>query len=393
MGPTIKIGNGVAIKKSEFKEKVDIGLKADKTYTKFYFRFKIEGKDYSKLFDYKDKNWDKRTRIAKAKADAMEFKAYTQRKLNEITVGFDENSTLNKIAEAYFEKECSSTAWTEERKDAYRLYIQNTIGKKKIKSIKLHDINTVRKNMETKGYTKQTQNGCSPRTIKKVLIQTLKPIMQYAYDNKVIDEIPKIELSKQYSKINKKKKKIVIDAGVKLASLYKIIMHNYQNDPFYRALFLFALYGRRWGEIKTLKWDDIFFTKKIYRIKAENNKIGEEQFYELPVPIYEALEEMVDNKVGLVFKSPVTGKMLSTPKRQLAKIKELSNISELTMHYFRHILVSAMGELGTANTVLSASLGHTNLDTVNKFYLSANHVKGSQIANETIDKLVSNRIQ
>lgn len=63
------------------------------------------------------------------------------------------------------------------------------------------------------------------------------------------------------------------------------------------------------------------------------------------------------------------------------------------MHYFRHILVSAMGEMGTAGTILSASLGHTNLDTVNQFYLSANHTKASQETNLTIDKLVSNRIQ
>jgi integrase len=55
------------------------------------------------------------------------------------------------------------------------------------------------------------------------------------------------------------------------------------------------------------------------------------------------------------------------------------------MHYFRHILVSAMGEIGTATTVLSASLGHTNLATVNDFYLSANHTKGSRVANDAIE--------
>ena len=69
------------------------------------------------------------------------------------------------------------------------------------------------------------------------------------------------------------------------------------------------------------------------------------------------------------------------------KIKEAANISELTMHYFRHILVSAMGEAGTATTILSASLGHTNLDTVNTFYLSANHTKASSEANRTIAAL------
>ena len=63
--------------------------------------------------------------------------------------------------------------------------------------------------------------------------------------------------------------------------------------------------------------------------------------------------------------SPMTEKELYPPKRQLERLKEQAKIPELTMHYFRHILVSAMGELGTATTVLSASLGHTNLDTVN----------------------------
>ncbi len=381
----------MAINKSEFKEKVDVGLKANKTFTQFYCRFKIEGKEYSKLFDYANKNWDKRTRVAKAKADSLEFKVIVQRKSNEISIGFDENSTLNKIAEAYFEKECSNTDWTKERKDTYRLYILNSIGKKKIQSIRLHDINTIRSSMEKKGYTKQTENGCSPRTIKKVLIQTLKPIMQYAYDNNVIDKIPKIELSKQHRKENKAKKKIVTDAGKKLATLYKVIIDTYQDNPFYRGLFLFALYGRRWGEIKTLNWNDINISKRTYRIRAENNKINEEQFFELPEPILNALLEIKDNHQGLVFKSPITNKTLSTPKRQLSKIKELANIPNLTMHYFRHILVSAMGELGTASTILSASLGHTNLKTVNDFYLSANHTKGSQEANKMIGSIVNEK--
>ena len=50
-----------------------------------------------------------------------------------------------------------------------------------------------------------------------------------------------------------------------------------------------------------------------------------------------------------------------------------------------------MGEMGTANTVLSASLGHTNLQTVNDFYLSANHTKASAEANQTIAKLLENK--
>jgi integrase len=173
-----------------------------------------------------------------------------------------------------------------------------------------------------------------------------------------------------------------------LALLYQTIFALYANDSFYRALFLFALYGRRWNEIRTLKWTDINFLKNTYTIRAENNKISIDQTYDLPVPIAEALSN-IQSKSGLVFKSPITHQELFTPKKQLVKIKEASQIKELTMHYFRHILVSAMGESGVAATILSASLGHTNLNTVNQFYLSANHKKSSATANKAIEELLS----
>jgi integrase len=267
--------------------------------------------------------------------------------------------------------------------------MERNIGKKAVRNIKLHDINTLRVSMEKKGHSKQTKNGCSPRTIKKVLIQTLKPIMQYALDNGIINKLPKIEMSKHNIKNMKRNaKKHVTEGSYKLALLYKTINELYYNDPFYRALFLFALYGRRWNEIRTLKWSDIDYDYNKYTIRAENNKIGEIQIYDLPEPIKIALKEIKDNTVGIVFKSPITNKELYPPKNQLNRIKELSNIPELTMHYFRHILVSAMGEMGTATTILSASLGHTNLKTVNDFYLSANHTKSSQEANKTIEGIV-----
>ena len=382
----------MAIDKSEFIHKVDTGLKANKAYTKFYFRCRVDGKDHVKIFDYTDKSWDKRTRVSKAKEDAINEKKNFAKKLSEISLEFNDESTLNKIATLYFDTACDKSQWTQERKDAYRLYIKDSIGKKQIKDIRLHDINLVRSSMEKSGYTKQTKNGCSPRTIKKVLIQTLKPILEYAKNNKIISDVPKIELSKKYKKLHKTRKKRVTNAKEKLIVLFDTIMNLYKDDPFYRALFLFAFYGRRWGEIKTLEWQDINFDNNFYRIRAENNKIGEEQYYELPLPIKEALLTLQETKNDLIFKSPKTGKYLSTPKRQLAKIKAIANIPELTMHYFRHILVSAMGEVGVASSILSASLGHTDLDTVNKFYLSENHKNASKIANETIEKITHHDI-
>lgn len=375
---SLSYGVIMAVDRKQFTETVDTGLKADSTYTKFYINFKLDGKIKQRVIDYSDKDWDKRTRIAKAKADLA---AEKNKQIN-TGVNFTENSRLNEVADLYFEKSCDVSNWTNERKDAYKLYCKDGIGKKRIKDIRQVDIDSLRKSMELKGHSEQTKNGCSPRTIKKVLIQILKPIMQYALDNKVLSDLPNIKAPKQ-----NRQKKIVEDAGAKLATLYKTIMTIYADEPFYRALFLFALYGRRWNEIRTLQWSDVNFLTSRYTIRAENNKIGQNQTYELSAPIAEALSHIKDEHSGLVFKSPITGAELYPPKKQLAKIKDTANIPELSMHYFRHILVSAMGEAGTATTILSASLGHTNLETVNNFYLSANHTKASQEANIAIANL------
>lgn len=371
----------MAVDRKQYTEKVDTGLKSTKDFKKFYISIKVDGKIRQKTLDYSDKEWDKRTRIAKAKSDLLELKT----KEIESSLGFTEHSTLNSVSNIYFELVRNQSKWSIELKKMYELYIMPDLGRKKIKDIRKIHIDSLRKNMEIKGHSKQTENGCSPRTIKKILIQILKPILQYAVDNKVLAEIPIINVPKQ----NRKKKKVK-NASETLAILYKTIMTLYKDNAFYRALFLFALYGRRLNEILTLDWKDINFKHTTYTIRAENNKVDEDQTFEIPTPLLEALSDINNDKVGLVFKSPVTGKKLYSPKKQLAKIKKLSGIEELTMHYFRHILVSAMGEMGTANTILSASLGHTNLDTVNDYYLSANHTKGSRVTNETIDKLLAN---
>jgi len=327
----------MAINTKEFINDVDVGLKANKTFTRFYYRYKVDNKSKRGIFDYAAKEWDKRTRVAKAKAELLNLKNKTVNS----GLNFNENSTLNQVSEIYFTIARDQTDWTKELQSVYKTHCKDTIGKKRIKDIRKVHIDNLKKQMETKGFTKQTENGCAPRTIRKVLVQSLRPILEYTVENKVLEDIPTITV-----KLPKNKKKTVTSASQKLAALYKAIMEVYDNEAFYRGLFLFALYGRRWNEIATLEWRDIDLLNNTYTVKAENNKIGEEQTYDLPPVILEAINQITDEKVGLVFKSPVTGKKLYSPKKQLAKLRDFVDIPELTMHYFRHILVSAMGRDG-----------------------------------------------
>ncbi len=69
----------------------------------------------------------------------------------------------------------------------------------------------------------------------------------------------------------------------------------------------------------------------------------------------------------------------------------LGFIIELTMHYFRHILVSALGSAGVPAQVLSASLGHQHSGTVTSYYQTVDHLSHSQSANEGVLELTKDK--
>ena len=183
----------MAVDRSQFTEYIEAGLKATTDFKKFYISFKLEGKIKQKVLDFSDKDWDKRTRIAKAKITLAEER---NRQIN-TGLNFTENSTLNDLAEIYFSLACDKTSWTAERYYLYKLYCSTNIGKKRLRDIRQVDIDALRKKMEKRGFNIRTENGCSPRTIKKVLVQIIKPILVYALNNKVLQSIPIIKPPKQ----------------------------------------------------------------------------------------------------------------------------------------------------------------------------------------------------
>lgn len=367
-----------------FTEKIDSikGLRANEDYTIFFYRFKINGKEFTKTIDFSKKTWSKRERMKNILIIAHDFREQKEKGINNL---FDPDTKLDDIAAEYFKSSCTESEWNTQRKNQYKLHVKKHIGNKAVGRIIKNDIDKIRSSMEKKGLSKQNLNGCSHRTIQKVLNQILKPILVYAQENGAIDSIPSFTLPKEYNRTRKKKK--IKDGMVKLATLYKVIMTRYKDDPFYRALFLFALHGRRWNEIRTLTWENVSLEDGYYTIVEEHNKIGEDQEYELWEPIRESLSHMEDSR-GLIFKSPVTGRELDSPKRQLAHVRMEADIPELTMHLFRHIHVTALGENGVAGSILSAALGHTNSETVDRFYRTVNHLKGSKSATIALSDIV-----
>ncbi len=96
----------MAVDRKLFVNIVDTGLKANKEFTKFYLNCKINGKVKQKVFIYENRSWDKRTRVAKAKMDTLDFK--NKNKVSDINI--DENITLDTFINQYFDTlECSTS--------------------------------------------------------------------------------------------------------------------------------------------------------------------------------------------------------------------------------------------------------------------------------------------
>lgn len=358
----------MAINISEFINNVDIGIKANKDYTRFLFRFKIDGKQCRKIFDYSNKDWDKRTRTNKAKVDANDFK---ESKLNPITE-IDENIKMDIFSYQHFKLQ-PKTKWTNTKLKFYEQYLCKEIGKKKVKDIKQRHIKEC--------IHKFQELGLKARTVKQT-IEVLNPIFKEAIANRLItfNPLDGVEV------IRPKTKKIVTHASILLDEIYKTITSIFDGNLFYQSLYLFALHGRRKNEILQLKWENIDFKNNKYLV--EDTKNGEHQLFFLPENIKMLLQTFREEK-GYVYESSLKqGKPISNLEVQTKKIKE--KIPKFTLHYMRNVVVSAMAEKGVSATLMSGALGHSNTATLAK-YLSLSYSKGSEEASNTIDLIIGKK--
>jgi len=85
------------------------GLKANETFTKFFYHFKINNKQLRKVFDYSELTLNKSNRLKKVN--------------EELENPFNQSIKLDFTAGEYFNKKCVASQWTDVRKRQYELYI------------------------------------------------------------------------------------------------------------------------------------------------------------------------------------------------------------------------------------------------------------------------------
>ena len=351
----------MAVDRSQFTKDVSAGIKSNSSYTKFYINTKVNKKLKQKVLDYSSKSWDKRTRISKAKAELEKIK-------DDMNNFIDSDAKVNEIVKMYFNT-LPDTAYKSNRSSYYDRKVKPILGSKKASAVLPMHIQDLVNNL--------AKEGDNPRTAKQA-VEVLSPAFKIARANRIVISNPCEDVRIAPAK----RRKIVVDATMRLKEIYDAIQSTYSHEPVYRSLFLMALHGRRKNEILNLKWEHISFEHDYYLLLDTKN--NEEQKIFLPPNVKACLEEFRD-KQGWVFESPINpGKRLSDVKYQTAKLK--SKIGDwFGMHYCRNVLVSAMAERGVDAIHMSGALGHADPNTITK-YLTMNYMQGSKIASDMIQK-------
>ena len=335
----------------------------DKKGFKYLIWCKIDNDMHRKILGYskKDNLTDRSANLLADKYKADVEDGYTPTKA----------ISLDKLFDLYFDT-LTATKWSKIKKGIYARYIQKPLGKKSIDSIKQMHIKRIIADMD--------KQALSPRTQKSVL-EVLKPMFNFATTNKIIKDNPSNGITVKIPN----QKKIVTGATALFKKVYAGITAYYHDNPYYQALFLFGFTGRRKSEILNLKWENIDLVNNYYWI--EDTKNNDKQKYQLPHYIIEPLSQIKDDRKGLVFKSLVTGKQIQNIDRQMRQLKKFIGVDNLSLHYMRNILVSALAEQQIEAVTLSGILGHKDINTINK-YLSVNHFKSSQIGLNKVDDIL-----
>jgi len=360
----------MAVDRKQFINNIDTGLKSNEDFTKFYLNCKIDGKAIQKVFSYTNKDWNKKTLIDEAKFDTLKYKKKIQSDDSDI----DENIKFDIFITQFFKTTQSSTSyskdsWLNIKKSHYQKHIKPKIGNKKVTTIRQMHIKSIIQDIKDKGFSSRTQ---------KTTLEVLNPVFKSAIANRIISFNPCDSIVVTRPKTKKK----VQQASLLLKDIYDAIMNTFKDDIFFKALYLFALQGRRKSEILTMKWKNIDFDNMLYTLPQTKN--GEEQTFMLPDIVAELLLSLESNQIDYVFESPSNpNEHIKNIQAQTNKLKKALDNKDFGIHYLRNVVVSAMAEQGVSAAHLSAALGHSNLYTMEK-YLSINYTKGSQVANETI---------
>ena len=229
--------------------------------------------------------------------------------------------------------------------------------------------------------TKIKKKGLSERTSRKVY-QYVNPVFKY-FNMKAAKfgiNIPSPATQKDLPPLNNERGlELSID---EIKSLF-IELKDYPITPV-REIYMFLMHGRRFGEVVTLKWSDINFEKKIYTIRAENNKARINMTYHLSKRLIESLKSIGIKKKGYIF-TQINDK--NKPYSE-GTIRNHWKNKPIVLHQIRNCIATYLkNEIGVGNDIVGQILGHKQNKTITDRYGKINYYTTGKYVDQMLDEI------
>ena len=234
----------------------------------------------------------------------------------------------------------------------------------------------------------RSKNTLSPKTIKHYL-SFISSIMQYAMKLDMIRDNPCRRVTVPSATPTEREVYTLEEAQRFLESLEQAPIK-------YKAFFILAIYGGlRRGEILGLEWKGLDFTDHIIHIRRTSLYLSDRGVYtdttktaqsnrtlKLPIAVFDVLRqlraEQAENRLKLGDQWHDHDRLFTnqdgmpmhpnTPYHWLKRFCEVTGQRFLGIHAFRHLNASLLIEAGADVTLVSKSLGHSQVSTTLNIY-------------------------
>lgn len=160
-----------------------------------------------------------------------------------------------------------------------------------------------------------------------------------------------------------------------LTRLFRVLAET-ENTTIRDYVLLSILTGARRSNVLAMRWEEIDFTRREWRIPDSKN--GEPVIVQLPKEAVDIITARSQNDSAYVF--PGKGKTghMQSPKKGVATLLQQAEISGLTIHDLRRTLGSWQAITGASLAIIGKSLGHKSIAATQIYArLSADPVRES----------------
>ncbi len=120
--------------------------------------------------------------------------------------------------------------------------------------------------------------------------------------------------------------------------------------------------GMRRGEIFTLRWRDINFDTNLFTLDKKNTKSGKGRHIPIHAKLLAIFGNMQTQKPDdLVFKSPITGEVLTNLKHSWETLLKKANIQNFRFYDLRHTFASKLVMKGVDLNTVRELMGHSDI--------------------------------